>query len=141
MTLSNPIRTVQPVLHNVCPKCQTAIAAGKKRVYVTIGSCECEFPVPRMVPGEGYSRLQRDADLDYLEQYEQLTCSVALANGLITGWQCQAQERRIARMREKCNGLLLAIASRAGDKRAVDSPRERRHGAADTRPKKYEGAT
>jgi len=113
MTLAPPIKHVTPVQGNTCPKCADAIKHGRKRIYTTIGSCECTFPVPRMEPGIGYSRAQRDADLEYLEQLEQLECSAALANGLIGGWECQRREKRFARMRQKCMGLLLAIASEA----------------------------
>jgi hypothetical protein len=130
VTLTPPIRTITPVLHNLCPKCAERIRRGSKVVYATLPDCECTFPVPkcktwfdekRKRPVVAYSRLQREMDLEFLEQYEQLTCSVALANGLITGFQCQAQERRIARMREKCKGMALAAMSSSADREA-DKP-------------------
>lgn len=139
MTLTPPVRTVQPVLGNTCPKCLERMLRGSKVVYFRLPDCECKFPVPNAKVWYSdkdervhvsYSQEQKRLDLEFLEQYEQLTCSVALANGLISGWECQEQERRIERMRQKCRGMAMAAMNTNADRQADSHPSERRLAAA-----------
>lgn len=125
MTLCPPVRPVTPVQGNICPLCKAKMDRGSKIVYFNLPNCECTFPVPnaktwfdakRKRPVVAYSYAQLQLDLDFLEQYEQLTCSVALANGLIGGFEMKRQEQRIARMRQKCKGMAMAARSCNADR-------------------------
>jgi len=123
--------SITPIQSNICQKCLEKARRGSKIAYFHEGSCECTFPVPNAktwfdekldIPAVAYSQDQKRLDLEFLEEYETLTCTVALAHGLIDGFQMQAQERRIARMREKCKGMALAAMSYGQARKAGVKP-------------------
>jgi hypothetical protein len=77
--------------------------------------CECLWPYPSKVGA--YSRAQRDADLEGIENLSAFY-SRLYEKHMIDGMRLLSLEKKLARMRQKCAARLFSVAKMAGDRGA-----------------------